>query len=72
MSQLILQPFFRFFYVTGFSLTSTGEPPMPYLGIELVDEDKPWTPHKVVLFYNYQNLQLLDILLKIFMNVLIT
>ena len=27
-SQLILQPFFRFFYVTGFSLTSPGEPPM--------------------------------------------
>ena len=28
--QLILQPFFRLFYVTGFSLTSPGEPPMPY------------------------------------------
>ena len=28
MSQLILQPFFRFSYVTGFSLTSPGEPPM--------------------------------------------
>ena len=27
-SQLILQPFFRFFYVTGSSLTSPGEPPM--------------------------------------------
>ena len=27
-SQLILQPFFCFFYVTGFSLTSPGEPPM--------------------------------------------
>ena len=27
-SQLILQPFFRFSYVTGFSLTSPGEPPM--------------------------------------------
>ena len=27
-SQLILQPFFRYFYVTGFSLTSPGEPPM--------------------------------------------
>ena len=28
-SQLILQPFFRLSYVTGFSLTSPGEPPMP-------------------------------------------
>ena len=27
-SQLILQPFFRFSYVTGSSLTSPGEPPM--------------------------------------------
>ena len=27
-SQLILQPSFRFSYVTGFSLTSPGEPPM--------------------------------------------
>ena len=27
-SQLILQPFFRFSYFTGFSLTSPGEPPM--------------------------------------------
>ena len=27
-SQLIPQPFFRFSYVTGFSLTSSGEPPM--------------------------------------------
>ena len=26
-SQLILQPFFRFSYVTGSSLTSPGEPP---------------------------------------------
>ena len=25
-SQIILQPFFRFFYVAGFSLTSPGEP----------------------------------------------
>ena len=30
-SQIILQPFFRFSYVTGFSLTSPGEPPMPLL-----------------------------------------
>ena len=29
-SQIILQPFFRCSYVTGFSLTSPGEPPMPY------------------------------------------
>ena len=29
-SQLILQPFFRFFYVKGFSLTSPGEPPMVF------------------------------------------
>ena len=28
MSQLIPQPFFRFSCVTGFSLTSPGEPPM--------------------------------------------
>ena len=28
-SQLIHQPFFRLSYVTGFSLTSPGEPPMP-------------------------------------------
>ena len=28
-SQLILQPFFRFSYVIGSSLTSPGEPPMP-------------------------------------------
>ena len=27
-SQIILQPFFRLSYVTGFSLTSPGEPPM--------------------------------------------
>ena len=27
-SKLILQPFFRFSYVTGSSLTSPGEPPM--------------------------------------------
>ena len=27
--QHILQPFFRLSYVTGFSLTSPGEPPMP-------------------------------------------
>ena len=27
-SQLIFQPFFRFSYLTGFSLTSPGEPPM--------------------------------------------
>ena len=27
-SQIILQPFFRFSYVTGSSLTSPGEPPM--------------------------------------------
>ena len=29
-SQLILQPFFRFSYVTGVSLTSPGEPPMQW------------------------------------------
>ena len=31
--QLILQPFFRFSYVTGFSLTSPGELPMIGRGI---------------------------------------
>ena len=35
-SQLILQPFFRFSYVTGSSLTSPGEPPM-------------FPPHKLIL-----------------------
>ena len=30
-SQLILQPFFRFSYVTGSSLTSPGEPPMKHM-----------------------------------------
>ena len=30
-SQLILQPFFRFSYLTGFSLTSPGEPPMVWI-----------------------------------------
>ena len=30
-SQLILQPFFRLSYVTGFSLTSPGEPPMVHI-----------------------------------------
>ena len=30
MSQLILQPFFRFSYVTSSSLNSPGEPPMAY------------------------------------------
>ena len=29
MSQLILQPFFRFIYVTSSSPNSPGEPPMP-------------------------------------------
>ena len=33
MSQLILQPFFRLSYVTGFSLTSPGEPPMSSSGL---------------------------------------
>ena len=28
-SQFILQPFFRFLYVTSSSLNSPGEPPMP-------------------------------------------
>ena len=31
-SQIILQPFSRFSYVTSFSLTSPGEPPIPYSG----------------------------------------
>ena len=33
MSQLILQPFFRFSYVTGALLTSPGEPPMIFVDI---------------------------------------
>ena len=36
VSQLIIQPFFCFSYVTGSSLTSPGEPPME------------WTQHQVV------------------------
>ena len=32
-SQLILQPFFRLSYVTGFSLTSPGEQPTLYVGL---------------------------------------
>ena len=35
-SQLILQPLFRFSYVTGSSLTSTGEPPMRYSCINFI------------------------------------
>ena len=35
-SQLILQPFFRFSYVTGSSLTSPGEPPMENTSVKLV------------------------------------
>ena len=31
MSQLILQPFFRFSYVTSSSLNSPGEPPMAFV-----------------------------------------
>ena len=34
-SQLILQPLFRFSYVTGSSLTSPGEPPMLEIAITL-------------------------------------
>ena len=36
-SQLILQPFFRFSYVTGFSLTSPGEPPKSTVGYDTQD-----------------------------------
>ena len=35
-SQLILQPFFRFSYLTGFSLMSPGEPPMPLAGLRFI------------------------------------
>ena len=41
-SQLILQPFFRFSYVTGFSLTLPGEPPMivsPVVSVISSDRD---------------------------------
>ena len=40
MSQLILQPFFRFSYVTGSSLTSPGEPPMSHIDNKLVNYTK--------------------------------
>ena len=36
-SQLILKPLFRFSYVTGFSLTSPGRPPMLYYLSEFYD-----------------------------------
>ena len=39
-SQLILQPFFRF-YVTGSSLTSPGEPPMIILNFILIEISYP-------------------------------
>ena len=43
-SQLILQSFFRFFYVSGSSLTSLGEPPMQNTGIAAVAPlNKPLT-----------------------------
>ena len=44
-SQLILQPFFRFSYVTGFSLASPGEPPM---NLRLTIDD--FTAYPQVLF----------------------
>ena len=40
-SQLILQPFFRFSYVTEFSLTEPGEPPVIQPSICLDDWGKP-------------------------------
>ena len=46
-SQLILQLFFRFFYVTGSSLTSPGEPPNTYQFI-LTTSTK-----KLGYYYNY-------------------
>ena len=42
-SQLILQPFCRFSYVTGFSLTSPGEPPM--LGRWVPPKEMFWLRH---------------------------
>ena len=38
-SQLILQPFFCFSYVTGFSLMSPGEPPMEHHDDDDDDDD---------------------------------
>ena len=38
--QFILQPFFRFSYGTGSSLTSPGEPPMEKWVVNYKDEDK--------------------------------
>ena len=39
-SQFIIQPFFRFSYVTGSSLMSPGEPPMEIWIVRNKDEDK--------------------------------
>ena len=38
-SQLVLQSFFRFSYVTGFSLTSPGEPPIEAEAVRRVHEE---------------------------------
>ena len=40
MSQIILQPFFRLSYVTGFSLPSPGEPPMMKTKIHILKHVK--------------------------------
>ena len=40
-SQLILQPFFCFSHVTGFSLTSPAEPPMPCTTVQVRDRRRP-------------------------------
>ena len=44
-SQLILEPFFRFSYVTGSSLTSPGEPPMESTHRDLQPAHSPTLLH---------------------------
>ena len=50
-SQLILHPYFRFSYVTGFSLTSPGEPPISKFH-ELVPFVENKNPHRLHTRFN--------------------
>ena len=52
-SQHILQPLFCFSYVTGFSLTSPGEPPMPTSLIHSTTDSNVWRwPNEVETYNN--------------------
>ena len=50
-SQLILQPFFRFSYFTGSSLTSPGEPPMASTSLVITRLGSLGVYQKAVYFY---------------------